>query len=136
MLKIFGITMRNGEIYRLSVKATEAMNEAWLTFLNEGSDEPMTFEQAMKESCYLSNNKGFLVMEIEVDMMRNIYQPMYYFDKYEEFDIEIEDDEKQQLVDFINEWGHKVPDNEELLVGDSEWLDALSNDIPWKKDVR
>ncbi len=136
MLKIFGITMRNGETYRLSVKATEAMNEAWLTIVNASERVPMTFEKAMENSCYLSNDKGNLVMEIEADMASNTYQVMYYFDEYVNLDVEISKEEKQQFVDFINKWKNRLPDNDKLLLGDAEWLHTIPDDIPWKKDVK
>lgn len=108
------------------------MNEKWLEIINEDSDEPMTFEEALEESCYTSNNKGYLVMEIEVDLDDKTSNVVYYFDEYEDIDVEISKEDFDQCVAFIEEWKDMLPDNEELLLGDSEWYDALPNTISWK----
>ena len=132
MLKILGISMRNGNMFRVMVESTKEMNEKWLEIINEDSDEPMTFEEALEESCYTSNDKGYLVMEIEVDLDDNSYQVMYYFDDYENIDVQITDEELNQCISFINEWKDVIPDNDELMLGDAEWYEALPNTISWK----
>ena len=134
MLDILGISMKAGNFYRMQVKATEEMNKAWLDILNEDcdEDEKYTFEEAMKDSVYTSNDKGYLVMEIEIDIKRNTYSVVYYFDDYEDLDIEITEEEFNQCVDFINEWKDRLPDNEGFAYGDCEWYDMIPDDIPWK----
>lgn len=132
MLNILGISMRNGNTFRVMVVATKEMNEKWLEIINEDSDEPMTFEEALEESCYTSNDKGYLVMEIEVDLDENTSNVVYYFDDYEDIDVELSKEDFDQCVAFIEEWKDMLPDNDELLLGDSEWYDALPNTISWK----
>lgn len=135
MLEILGISMKAGNTYRVMVKATEEMNKAWLDILNEDCYENgkySSFEDAIEDSCYASNDKGYLVIEIEIDIKRNTHAVVYYFDDYEDLDIELTIDEFNQCVDFINEWKDRLPDNEDLMLGDSEWYDLIPDDIPWK----
>lgn len=135
MLEILGISMKAGNYYRVMVKATEEMNKAWLDFLNEDCDEDEiygSFEEAMEDSCFTSNDKGYLVMEIEIDLDDQTSNVVYYFDDYEDLDIELTVDEFNQCLAFVNEWKDKLPDNDVLALGDSEWYNLISNDIPWK----
>jgi hypothetical protein len=133
MLKVFGISMRYGNVYRVMVKGTEAMNKKWLEFINKDCDNvPMTFEEALKNSCYCSNKDDYLIMEIEINLDDNSYQVMYYFNDYEYLDVEVSSDELQKCIDFINEWKNVIPDNAELMLGDAEWYEALPNTISWK----
>lgn len=135
MLEIYGITMRNRECYRVAIKATKSMSDVWLERLNEISKESMTLEQALRESFYVSNDKDYLIMEVEVDLEEGTFQTVYFFDDYETLDVEFQDKEKKQLVDFVNGWKDKLPDNDKLLYGDGKWVNSLAEDIPWKKNV-
>lgn len=133
MLDILGISMKAGNYYRVMVKATEEMNRAWFDMItNEYEEEYDTFEKAMEDSCYLSNDKGYLVIEIEIDIKRNTYSVVYYFDDYEELDVEFTEEDFNQCVDFINEWKDRLPDNESFKYGDCEWYNLIPDDIPWK----
>ena len=132
MLEILGISMKSGNYYRVMVKATEEMNQAWLNKLNEDEDEKYSFEEAIQCSMYNSNDKGYLVIEIEIDIKRNTYDVVYYFDNYEDLDVALTDEEFYQCVDFINKWKDRLPDNEYFAVGDCEWYDLIPDDIPWK----
>lgn len=137
MLDILGISMKAGSFYRVEVKATEEMNKAWLDILNEDCEEDekyKSFEEAINDpcQCYLSNDKGFLVMEIEIDIKRNTYSVVYYFDDYKELDVEFTDEDFNQCIDFINEWKDRLPDNEGFKYGDCEWYNLIPDDIPWK----
>ena len=134
MLEILGISMKAGNYYRVMVKATEEMNKAWLDILNENcdEDEKYTFEEAMEDSGYTSNDKGYLVMEIEIDIKRNTFDVVYYFDDYESLNVDITDEEWGQCIDFINEWKDKLPDNAWFKLGDCEWYNSIPDDVPWK----
>lgn len=133
MLDILGISMKAGNYYRVMVKATEEMNQAWFDMItNEYEEEYDTFEEAMENSCYLSNDKGYLVIEIEIDIKRNTYSVVYYFDDYEELDVEFTEEDFNQCVDFINEWKDRLPDNKGFKYGDCEWYNLIPDDIPWK----
>lgn len=132
MLDILGISMKSGNYYRVMVKATEEMNKAWLDIINEDEELKYSFEEAMRESIYTSNKEGYLVMEIEVYLEGNEYSVVYYFDSYEELDIELTDEELSQCIDFINEWKDRLPDNDDYLVADCEWYELIPDDIHWK----
>lgn len=133
MLDILGISMKSGNYYRVQVKATEEMNKAWLDIVNEKYEEEYnSFEEAIKDSAYKSNDKGFLVIEIEIDIKRNTYSVVYYFDDYEELDVEFTDEDFNQCIDFINEWKDRLPDNEGFKYGDCEWYNLIPDNIPWK----
>lgn len=132
MLNILGISMRYGNTFRVMVESTKEMNEKWLEIINENCENPMTFEEALRESCYTSNKDGYLVMEIEIDLDENTSNVVFYFDDYEDIDVEISRDEYTQCVEFINQWKDKLPDNNELMFGDNEWYEAIPNDVDWK----
>lgn len=132
MLNIIGISMRNGNCFRVMVKATKEMNEKWLEIINKDCNEPMSFEKALEESGYKSNNNGYLVMEIEVDLDDNTSNVVYYFDEYENINVEILKEDFDQCVAFIEEWKNVLPDNEELMLGDAEWYALIPADVPWK----
>lgn len=132
MLDILGISMKAGDYYRVQVKATEEMNKAWLDIINEDEELKYSFEEAMRESIYTSNKEGYLVMEIEVYLEENEYSVVYYFDSYEELDVELTEEELLQCVNFINEWKDRLPDNDNYLVADCEWYKLIPDDIPWK----
>ena len=133
MLDILGISMKAGNFYRIQVKATEEMNKAWFDIIKKEYDEEYTsFEEAIEDSFYRSNDKGFLVIEIEIDVKRNTYSVVFYFDDYVELDVEFTNEDFNQCVDFINEWKDRLPDNEGFKLGDVEWYDAIPDDIPWK----
>ena len=135
MLDILGISMKAGNYYRVMVKATEEMNKAWLDILNEDCEEDEkynSFEEAMEDTIYISNDKGYLVIEIEIDIKNNTYSVVYYFDDYEELDVEFTDEDFEQCIDFINTWKDKLPDNEGFALGDLEWYNLIPNDIEWK----
>lgn len=142
MLEIFGISMKCGSEFRVMVKATDEMNKAWLDIVNqeceEDEEEPfLTVEDAMAEGGlgYLSNNYGYLVMEVVIDTDIDGYDVIYYFDNYETLDVAINDDEYEQCLAFINEWKDRLPDNEKLCLGDCEWVKRIPDDIPWKHNV-
>lgn len=135
MLEILGITMRNEDTFRVLVKANEDMNQAWLNIINEDEDTPLSFEDAINCSGYASNREGYLTMEIEMCPDREDYYVMYFFDDYETLDVELSNEDYQQCIEFINDWGYMLPDNDELFLGDSEWADEIPNDIPWKMNV-
>lgn len=139
MLNILGISMRNGNYFRVMVESTKEMNEKWLEIIHKDCDDKLiTFEEAMKfstvvfESCYTSNKDGYLIMEIEIDLDKNTSNVVFYFDDYEDIDIEISKDEYIQCVEFINQWKDKLPDNNELMLGDNEWYEAIPDDVDWK----
>lgn len=133
MLDILGISMKAGNFYRVQVKATEEMNQAWFDIIREEYEEKFnSFEEAIKNSAYKSNDKGFLVIEIEIDIKRNTYGVLYYFDDYEDLEISITDEEFFQCVDFINKWKDRLPDNDGFKYGDLEWYNLIPNDVPWK----
>lgn len=134
MLEIFGITMRTGAACRILVKATDVLSEAWLEILNEGEDVPLTLTQALSESAYASNNEGYLAVEVEVNTESGNCQPIYYFNEYEDLDATLTKEEQQQLLDFALQWIKELPDNEELLLGEVEWLSAIPEEIPWKSN--
>ena len=133
MLDILGISMKAGNFYRVQVKATEEMNQAWFDIIREKYEENYnSFEEAIKNSMYKSNDKGFLVIEIEIDVKRNTYGVLYYFDDYEDLEISITEEEFFQCVDFINKWKDRLPDNDGFKYGDLEWYKLIPDDIPWK----
>lgn len=114
-MKIYKIIERWGNEYRLKVKANEEMNQGWLNKLNEGCNEDekyKSFEEAMNDpyQCYLSNDKGFLVMEVIRNLDKHTFYTEYYFDDYEYIDAELTDDELKEIDDFIEKNKHKVKD--------------------------
>lgn len=133
MLDILGISMKAGNYYRVQVKATEEMNKSWLDILNKEYEEKYnSFEEAIKDSCYKTNDKGYLVVEIEINIKRNTYSVVYYFDDYEELDVEFTDEDFEQCINFINKWKDRLPDNKGFILGDSEWYNLIPNDVEWK----
>ena len=50
-----------------------------------------------------------------------------------EFEYEFFEEEKQNIVNFINEWKDKLPTR--TCADDFEFVNALSDDIPWKQQV-
>lgn len=114
-MKIYKILERWGNQYRLQVKATENMNKCWLDIVNDGYSEDekyKSFEEAMNDphQCYLSNDKGYLVMEVIVDLDKDTYYTEYYFDDYEYIAADLTDEELKEIDDFIEKNKHKVKD--------------------------
>lgn len=75
-MKIYRIIDRYEDDFRLEVKATESMNQGWLKKLNEcytDNKKYNSFEEAINcpHQCYLSNDNGFLIMEIIRNIMEN-----------------------------------------------------------------
>lgn len=115
-MKIYRIIERWGNEYRLSVKATETMNNGWLDVLNKDCDEDekyKSFEEAMNEShqCYLSNDKGYLVMEVIRNLDKDTYYTEYFFDDYEYINAHLTDEEINEIDEFIEKNKHKVKDS-------------------------
>lgn len=138
-MEIYGICERYDESFRLKVKATEAMNQAWLDVLNQDDEcNYKTFEEAMNDpyQCYLSNKEGFLVMEVVRDLHDHTYFIEYYFDSYEDIEAELTEEELAEIDEFIFKWRDKMPDQNEVDIwGEEEFLNALPDDIPWKKNL-
>lgn len=136
-MEIYGIIGRYENEFRLEVKATESMNQGWLEVLNEDCDEDekyKSFEEAMNEpyQCYLSNDKGFLVMEVIRNLDNNDYYTEYYFDDYEYINADLTDEEIKEIDEFIMEWKDKMPDQNEVDVCmGTEFLKSLPKDISW-----
>ena len=118
-MEIYRIIERYGNEYRLSVKATEEMNKSWLEILNEyycDEDEKYkSFEEAMEHSCYLSNDEGYLVMEVIRNLDRDDYYTEYYFDDYEYINADLTDEEINEIDEFIEKNKHKVKDEKVVL---------------------
>lgn len=136
-MEIYGIIGRYKNEFRLEVKATESMNQGWLEVLNEDCDEDekyKSFEEAMNEpyQCYLSNDEGFLVMEVIRNLDNNDYYTEYYFDDYKYINADLTDEEIKEIDEFIMEWKDKMPDQNEVDVCmGSEFLKSLPKDISW-----
>jgi hypothetical protein len=114
-MTIYEITERYGNEYRLNVKATESMNQSWLDVLNEYYNEDekyKSFEEAMNEphQCYLSNDEGFLVMEVIRDLDKDDYYVEYYFDDYEYINADLTDEEIKEIDYFIEKHKDDVED--------------------------
>ena len=120
-MEIYRIIERYGNEFRLSVKANDAMNQGWLDVLNKDCDEDekyKSFEEAMNEphQCYLSNDEGFLVMEVVIDLDKETYYTEYYFDDYEYIDADLTDEEWDELLAYIDKHKNKVKDKRKEYV--------------------
>lgn len=138
-MKIYGIIGRYKNEFRLEVTATETMNQGWLDVLNEEHENDYeSFEEAMNDpyQCYLSNDKGFLVMEVIRNLDKDTYFTEYYFDDYEYIDADLTNDELKEIDEFIIKWKDKMPDQNEVDVCmGTEYVKSLPDDIPWKKNL-
>lgn len=130
-MEIYGIIGRYKNEFRLEVKATETMNQGWLDVLNRDCEEDekyKSFEEAMNypHQCYLSNDEGFLVMEVVRDLDDDTYYTEYYFDDYEYIDAELTDEELKEIDEFIMKWKDKILDQ-----FDSDDYDDDLDDSTW-----
>ena len=107
-MEIYRIIERYGNEFRVSVKANDSMNQGWLKALNEyycdEDEQYKSFEEAMNHpyQCYLSNDEGFLVMEVVRNLDKHTYHTEYFFDNYEYIDADLTDEELKEIDDFIN----------------------------------
>lgn len=118
-MEIYGIIGRYKNEFRLEVKATESMNQGWLEVLNEDCNENekyKSFEEAMNEpyQCYLSNDEGFLVMEVIRDLDKDDYYVEYFFDDYEYINADLTDEEIKEIDYFIEK--HKDDVEDKMLI--------------------
>ena len=135
---IYGIIGRYKNEFRLEVKATETMNQGWLDVLNQdhysGRKKYKTFEEAMNDpnQCYLSNEEGFLVMEVIRNIETGTYHIEYYFDDYEYIDADLTDEQLKEIDDFINQYKDRMPDQStaDICMG-TDFIKHLPKDIPW-----
>lgn len=127
-MKIIGISMRKGMMARVLVEGNEATKEAIVRKYNDITKESVS---NMKELCNRGYGSGNYY-EIEVVIEDNSYTPIYFFDDYHKIDVTITNEEQMELEKFVRKWIHKLPDNNDLLLGDCEWADRISNKIPWK----
>lgn len=114
-MEIYEIIERYGNTFCVKVKANEAMNQGWLNVLNKDCDEDKkykSFEEAMNapHQIYLSNDEGFLTMEVVRDLDKNTYYIEYLFNEYEYIDAKLTDEELAAIDNYINEHKDEVED--------------------------
>ena len=109
-MEIYGMSMEYENVFRLKVKATDAMNQGWLEVLNkhycDEDEKYKSFEEAINHSyqCYLSNDEGFLVMEVVVDLDRSTYHTEYFYDDYEYINVDLTDEELAEIDAYIEQY--------------------------------
>ena len=140
---ILGMSMKKGDVCRLVVEGNKAMYEAWLKRINEDWPAPLDLDEALECSEYVSGyskEKDAYYVWFEIEICRltcsNEIHVIYFFDEYEELNVELSEEEKEACITFINTWADKVPDNNVAKLGDGEWLETIPDDIPWKKNLR
>ena len=87
---ILGMSMKKGDICRLVVEGNKAMYEAWLKRVNEDWPAPLTLDEALECSEYVSGyskekDAYYIWFEIEVCKLTcsNEIHVIYLFDDYE-----------------------------------------------------
>lgn len=141
-MEIHGIIGRNRNEFRLQVRANESMNKGWLNFINKEYHEEnpyVSFTQAMNDpkQYYLSNNDGYLVMEVIRTLDKDDYYVEYYFDKNEIIDADLTDEEVDEIDAFIKTYIELLPDQSDhgcsILTG-RDYVKHLPIDVPWRSN--
>ena len=135
--RIKGISLRINNIFYVDVEPSRNMRIAYDKFhLSLVEDQ----EENHNNPDYWSEcGTEFLNIACDIDKENDDFCLSSYFEEYFWLDIpyECSEEEKKAIFDFINEWKDKVPENPdaEIYDDDTEYVRALSDDIPWKKDV-
>lgn len=115
-MNINKISMRSGKYYRLYVDDTPV---EWAKALFDDMDvssweelDSMGYSGVFEIECFFDGN---IISEVNL---------VYYLDEYDVIK-ELDDNENicNQVFTYLKENGNSVPDNEELMLGDEEWLE-------------
>ena len=129
--KIKGISWRCNNTFYVDVKPSRAMKNALDDVLEELQEQ--TEEELDDYSIALLN----LAYDINIsDDKPNLSTWVPEFG-WTDIPYECSENEKKKIIDFINKWKDKVPENidGEAYDDDIEYVCALSDDIPWKEEV-
>jgi hypothetical protein len=127
--KIKGISWRSNNAFYVDVKPSKAM-------INALDDALETLQDEIDEEFY-SCGIAFLNLAYDIDTPNDKPNLSTWVPEFGWIDIpyECSDNEKKAILDFIYEWKDKVPENIDGEADDTEYTDALPEDIPWKEQV-
>ena len=118
--KIKGISWRVNNTFYVDVEPSVAMKKALL-------------------NCDFYNDFGVHYLNVAHSLDDNVFNLSTWQSKVAWVDIpyECSESEKKAIVNFISEWKDKIPENVdgELYGDDYDYVDALSDDIPWKEQI-
>ena len=87
------------------------------------------------KQCYLSNDDGYLVMEVIRILDKDDYYVEYYFNDYEIIDADLSDEEVDEIDAFIETYIDLLPDQSEedcnIMTG-RDYVRHLPKDVPWR----
>lgn len=129
--KIKGISLRINNTFYVDIEPNQRMYYAYDYILGEFMNEDEDYCDELGEY--------YLNIAYNLDKDNDEFNLSTYFSEYGWRDIpyKCSEVEKKAVLDFINEWKDKVPENPEgeAYIDDMDYTQDLSDDIPWKMDV-
>ena len=135
--RIKGISLRIDNIFYVDVEPSPKMKIAYEKFHHslvhdqiDNHHNPYYWSQC---------GECFLNIARNIDKEYDDFNLSSYFEEYGWLDIpyKCSQEEKKAVLDFINEWKDKIPENPDGMIygDDTEYVNALPDDIQWKKNV-
>lgn len=127
--KIKGISWRCDNTFYVDIHPSRAMRNALFDVLEE-------LQEQTEEELY-DCGMSFLNLAYDIDTPNDKLNLSTWVPEFYWIDIpyECSESEEKQIIDFINKWKDKVPENIDDEYDDTEYGYALSDDIPWKEQV-